>query len=191
MIPTNVIRTVKDQGPKSSLDTILTGSLSTISAEPQNACIWSWQGKAKRVIASGMIDITPYQGLTSSLDPSPSLAKVLTSYTVKIPGGEVFMICNPDIRITDDQKPIFDFARNSGLEFSWGASLILDGQTIPSAFILSASALPYIIRYIPTIYGMDGEGWRKWLHEHLGKVMGHKYFDGSRFNLISPWQTNK
>lgn len=199
--PSSGISTVKNSPLKSKLDTILTSTIASIPHDQQNACIWSWRGKAGRVLATGAIDLTPYDGLSVNSGGIATLAGVLTNYTMKIPGGEVFMIAAPDVDISGDQKPLFDWVRASGMEFMWGSHhgthilpmaepvSDMDPVAVPKAFILSASALPYLVRYIPSNLTLDGLGWAKWMHEHLANDMGaSKYFDGSRFNLISPWK---
>lgn len=140
------------------------------------------------MVVSGIVSLTPYKELTWYPNGMPTLAGVLTGYMLKIPGGESFLIAAPDIAISDDQKPLLDYVNNSGLTNSWATYHMVEGKENPAAFIMSASAMPYLMRYIPSVMPIDGTAWSKWMHDHLSNIMIGKYLDGTDFKIVSPWK---
>ena len=183
------LKTTKEIAPRGRFNTILSATSASIPPAEQNAAIWSWQGAADRVIISGTTPLSSYPGLIWHPNGQPTLASVLTGYMLRIPGNEVFLICAPNISIDSNQKGLFDDVAKFGPGWTWASYFYDPSREEPVAFAMSASAMPYIMRYIPATYPIDGTGWAVWLHENLAKAMGAtRYFDATKYKMVSSWK---
>lgn len=156
----------------------------TVSEEQQGKNLASWNKTIPRLLVMGPIRPPSLPGLRwlPSSNDLP-LANLFGSYMMEIPGYEVCLVADPDFEIGGGVEKLLEFVDSQRMELAWGCYI---PYSRGMAFLLNASVIAHIIQDLPATVHVGTSDWQKWLHGWLSRHMQpHRYFDGSRFGIIS------
>ncbi len=175
--------------PAYKLGTILTSvsAHQLLSIDEQIKNIAAWDGSVARVFVHTQMPLPSYFGIrpVASDGEKTSFREVLANYVFQIPGADTVVICNPDVLVSKDSGVIIDYAINNRMEMVWGGYCLLGTET-PRAFVVSAPVISHLLNDIPLDMKFASGEWRSWMHNWMTKfMMRHRYFDATKFNIIS------
>lgn len=114
-----------------------------------------------------------------------SLYEVFHTYLMRIPGNQVFAICEPNISFMASALQLMARVGATGIGNAWAAYCKAGGE--PRMFVMNAQNCEFIVREVPkTVFFNEGGGWDKWMHQFLSGFVRHpRYIDATEYRMIS------